>query len=243
MTDILGWEWIDFDELGSTNDKARELTAEPPAKRFVVTAETQNKGRGRRGRNWVGLKGNLFSTYALPLDIRLLGQFVFVISLSLQQTIKEMAPQADVKLKWPNDVLVNGAKISGILLEKGEGEYIIAGIGVNIIAAPGAASGLLYQATSLKEAGIETDRVSFLKAYLKRLNGFLELWEHQGFVAVRDLWLQNARGLGTEITVTTEKEVKRGIFRGVDDDGLLLLEKAGHLTKIYAGDVFYKEEK
>ena len=52
MTDILGWEWIDFDELGSTNDKARELTAEPPAKRFVVTAETQNKGRGRRGRNW-----------------------------------------------------------------------------------------------------------------------------------------------------------------------------------------------
>lgn len=154
-----------------------------------------------------------------------------------------MAPQADVKLKWPNDVLVNGAKISGILLEKGEGEYIIAGIGVNIIAAPGAASGLLYQATSLKEAGIETDRVSFLKAYLKRLNGFLELWEHQGFVAVRDLWLQNARGLGTEITVTTEKEVKRGIFRGVDDDGLLLLEEAGHLTKIYAGDVFYKEEK
>ena len=229
MTDILGWEWIDFDELGSTNDKARELTAEPPAKRFVVTAETQNKGRGRRGRNWVGLKGNLFSTYALPLDIRLLGQFVFVISLSLQQTIKEMAPQADVKLKWPNDVLVNGAKI--------------AGIGVNIIAAPGAASGLLYQATSLKEAGIETNRVSFLKAYLKRLNGFLELWEHQGFVAVRDLWLQNARGLGTEITVTTEKEVKRGIFRGVDDDGLLLLEEAGHLTKIYAGDVFYKEEK
>lgn len=82
-----------------------------------------------------------------------------------------------------------------------------------------------------------------MKAYLKRLNGFLELWEHQGFVAVRDLWLQNARGLGTEITVTTEKEVKRGIFRGVDDDGLLLLEEAGHLTKIYAGDVFYKEEK
>lgn len=156
MTELNGWYWQDKAETGSTNDDVFQLSQNPPAPKFVITAVRQNAGRGRRGRSWIGLDGNLFMSLGVREELKDLGQLVFVVSLSLAEVIAGLG--ADVKIKWPNDVLVGGAKISGILLEKAENEYITIGIGVNINAAPQLDT-LLYRSTSLKDNGIVIDRL------------------------------------------------------------------------------------
>ena len=237
------WLWLSFGELSSTNDKALELCLEPPAEKFVVTAVHQTKGRGRRGRSWIGLDGNLFMTQAIPLDLKFIGDIVFMVSLSVLETIKDISPNSDVKLKWPNDVLVEGCKISGILLEKAANGYIIAGTGINIQSSPDVGKDTIYKAASLKDFNIKTDNTKFLKIYLKKFDDNLDLWQKKGFQAIRDIWLQHAKGLNEEITANLEHESKTGVFKGVDDNGALLLEQEGKIIKIYAGDIFYKKEE
>lgn len=242
MERIGNWRWYEFASLESTNDKAKEMSEDAPADEFVVTAVKQTKGRGRRGREWLSLDGNLFMSLGLTCELRYLGQLIFVVSLSLLEAIKKLGPDLDVKLKWPNDVLVNGKKISGILLEKGEKEYIIVGIGVNIKVAPSRDEGLIYPATSLQDVGISTDRLDFLKVFIQVFDSNLAIWQNEGFAKLRSTWLQYAKGLGEEIMVKLENEPKNGIFNGVDDNGMLLLKTKTGIEKIYAGDVFYKEE-
>lgn len=242
MENLHGWHWEDFAELGSTNDYAAGLSAQPPAPRFAVTAVKQTAGRGRRGRSWQSLEGNLFMSLGLEIEQQRWGELVFVISLALLETVRALKPEIDISLKWPNDVLVAGNKISGILLEKGAGMYIIIGIGVNIVSAPAASGSLLYQAGSLAENGIRTDRVTFLKAFLQQFNCGLERWNRQGFAPVKELWLQAAKGVGSEIRVNLPRESLSGIFKGLGDDGCLLLETAGEIKKIAAGDVFFRQD-
>lgn len=243
MLQNTNWCWQDYPEVESTNDTARELSHNPPHSKFVISAQKQTRGRGRRGRSWCGLDGNLFMSLAQPLEARLMGQLVFVVSLSLFQTLKEIAPSAPLKLKWPNDLLLDNHKISGILLEKGAGMYIITGIGVNICAAPASKAEVLYPAASLKDYGIETNRFEVLQSYLRWFDYYFELWQSQGFSLIREKWLQNVKGLHREIVVNLETESKNGIFEGIDEQGLLLLRTGGEIQKIYAGDVFYKNEK
>ena len=237
------WLWLSFDELSSTNDKALELCLEPPAEKFVVTAARQTYGRGRRGRSWISLEGNLFMTQAIPLDISFIGDIVFMVSLSVLDTIKFISPNLDVQLKWPNDVLVEGCKISGILLEKAANGYIIAGTGINIKSSPSPDCHTIYKTSSLKDFNIKIDSIEFLKIYLKKFDDNFNLWQKRGFSAIKDIWLQHAKGLDEEITVNLENESKVGIFKGIDDKGALLLEQEGKIIKIYAGDIFYTEEK
>lgn len=237
------WLVLSFEELGSTNDKAKELSANPPAQKFVVTAQKQTSGRGRRGRVWQGLDGNLFMSQGFELELQHLSDMVFIISLSLLEALRLIAPNLKIELKWPNDVLVNGSKVSGILLEKAENEYIIAGIGVNVKAAPNLDNQASYSATSLKSCGIEVSATEVLGAYLKAFDKNFATWQTSGFEMIRNKWLQNAKGLQQEIKVNLEKEVICGIFRGIAQNGALLLEKDGKTEQIFAGDVFYKEEK
>lgn len=237
MTIIEDWNWMDLEEVGSTNDEALAFSVHAKNKKFVITACRQGNGRGRRGRNWVGLEGNLFMSLGLELPLHLLGQLVFVVSLSLAECLKKLAPQADVKIKWPNDVLVGGAKISGILLEKGHRNYVIVGIGVNIKKAP-QLSGVTYQMTSLADLSVEIDRIKFLQRFLKTLNRELQNWQQNGFAGLRNRWLTMATGLSAEIRVVQEQTEKRGIFSGVDENGMLLLKTNDKTEKIYAGDVF-----
>lgn len=242
MEYINSWKWFEYEETGSTNDDVKRLCADADkGKCFVVTAKRQNSGRGRRGRSWVSLEGNLFVSFGLEVDLKDLGQMIFIVGLSLLETIKHLKQDCDVKLKWPNDVLVNNRKVSGILLEKGEGDYLIIGIGVNITAAP-ETDNLLYPAVSLEAAGLKTDRIEFLKEYINCFDSNLSEWEQKGFTKLKERWLENAKNLGGEINIHTENGVKEGIFNGVDDNGILLLETPQGIEKIYAGDVFFKEK-
>lgn len=238
MTMLYDWEWTDYEETGSTNDEVRDLTSGAKGHKYIVTAQRQNSGRGRRGRSWVSLDGNLFMSMAIEVELKDLGQMIFVVSLSLLETIKVLFPQIKVNLKWPNDVLVNDRKVSGILLEKGEGDYLVIGIGVNIQAAP-KIEGLIYPAISLAEAGCKTDRIIFLREYVKVLDANYKTWQSKGFEKIKQRWLADVKSLGEKIKVHTDKEDKIGIFKGVDDNGTLLLGIDGQVEKIYAGDIFY----
>lgn len=236
------WQIMAYDEVSSTNDVGKELSLKPPSKYFVVVAQSQTSGRGRRGRVWHSPKGNLFMSLVFPMELRHLNDMVFLVSLSLYESVMAFSPQAEVKLKWPNDVLINSHKISGILLEKGENEYIIAGIGVNLVSAPQIRDRLLYPAAPLKDFGIDVSCQDFLTTYLKIFDANFELWLEKGFSSIREKWLSHAIGLHQEIKVNLEKESKIGIFEGISENGALLLRQKEKIIPILAGDIFYKKE-
>ena len=235
------WRIICFDELASTNDTALEYSQKVHGDSLVIKAERQTAGRGRRGRSWVGLDGNLFFSLLLEFDIKNLGALVVICALSLLQSIKRLKPKADVLLKWQNDVLLNGRKVSGILLEKGAGKYMVAGIGVNVKQSPETAN-MLYPVISLKQAGIDVSADELLKLYLKIFCDNINLFNEKGFDILRRRWLENAKGVGKRITVRQNDNTDEGIFRGIDDNADLLLERNGVIGKILAGDVFYESE-
>ena len=239
MLEIDGWKWIEKEEADSSNDEAINLSKEiSSAEKYVVTVKKQTSGRGRRGRSWVGYEGNLFMSFIQSFPLSKVGEVVFVVSLSLFESLKDLAPNINAKLKWPNDVLVENSKISGILLEKGAGDYLIMGIGVNLVGAPHL-EGVLYPAANLYDKGYDIDRLTLFKKYIEIYNKNCQIWNSQGFEPIRQKWLDNVKGLGEKIEVHTDKETKIGIFRDVDSHGALLLERNNDIEKIYAGDIFY----
>jgi len=242
MEYIGDWVLYEFDEVGSTNDEVHKLTKNITGEKVIVSAKSQTGGRGRRGRKWISLDGNLFFSMGFECDFKSWGAVVFSSSLSLWQTISDLKPLPDVKLKWPNDVLVNGCKICGMLLEKGEGDYLIVGIGVNIKTAPPLVD-TLYPCTSLRDVGIEVEKEVFLRSFMAHFDACVSRWKNEGFAPIRAEWLAHAKGLNEPVTVRMEKGEVEGIFRGVDDCGSLLMETTDGIQKIYAGDVFYTQRK
>lgn len=237
MTEIEDWNYISLGQIKSTNDEARQYCIEPNQK-TIVRAESQTAGRGRRGRKWASGKGNLYFSMAFEFDLKNVGNLVMISSLSLAQVIEEYNPNARPSLKWPNDVLINNCKLSGILIEKGEGNYVIMGIGINVATTP-KKKYLLYKATSLHENDINCTAEEFLIAYVKKFNQNMMLLQKAQKLMLRGEWLKRACGIGQQITVCRENKVERGIFVGIDENMALLLNNRGRISKILAGDVFF----
>lgn len=236
------WLWEEKETTGSTNDDAVLLSATKTGEPFIISARTQTKGRGRRGRKWIAADGNLFFSQALPVDVRFLGQIVCLSAVSLWETVAKLLPSEYLaQIKWPNDVLIDNCKLSGTLLEKGENGYWVIGIGVNICVTPVAVE-LLYPATCLKDKGINIDRLAFLRSYIENFDNNYTLWQREGFTEISKKWLSAVKGLNEKITVRTDKETIEGIFTGIGGDGELLLTDNGKVRRIYAGDVFYIEK-
>lgn len=235
---IAGFEIISFAELKSTNDTAAEYAKNGAGQRLVITAQRQTAGRGRRGRKWQSLEGNLFFSVLLEFSLKNLGILVMASALGLLKTIKEFNPAADVQLKWPNDVLLNGAKVSGILLEKANADYMVVGVGVNIVQCP-EQSGMLYPVISLQKAGIIATPAQFLQKYLEQFAKNILL----DSANLRQEWLQNAKGVGQIIKIKQNGVEQTGIFAGIDENADLLLQTKDKIQKIMAGDVFYLGEE
>ena len=236
------WQITQYEEVESTNDIALDMANIIESGYYVIKAQKQTNGRGRRGRTWESLYGNLFFSMLFKFDIRKAGELAVICSLSLLQVIKKLNVLANVKLKWPNDVLLNSAKVSGILFEKANGDYIVAGIGVNIAQSPKNAE-MLYPVISLKEAGIDTSADDFLKLYLEVFTDNLNLYAENKFERLRKLWLDNAKGLNERVIVRQNGKDIGGIFRGIDESGALLSESNGKVSRILAGDVFFEERE
>lgn len=232
-----------FDSIGSTNAAALQAAEGGDVGRHWFAALEQTEGRGRRGRPWQSQKGNLAASLLLvfdaPGDYSGLG---FVAGVALCDTLLRLAPKQNFALKWPNDLLLNGKKLSGILLEaksvSGGRHAIAIGIGVNVVAAP---EGLPAPATSLAEAGVAVSAEevfaaltdSFAETFVRWQNGY-------GLPDVLDLWRRHAAGIGAPISVTTPTGPVSGIFETLDAQGRLLIRTdKGELKPISAGDVHF----
>lgn len=244
MTWPAGYRHIHFETIGSTNDEARRLAASGDAGPVWITAGEQTAGRGRRGRVWVSPKGNLMSTLLLnpQRPAAECAQLSFVSAVASADTVAHFAPDADVKVKWPNDVLANGRKISGILLESasagGEPYFLAIGIGINLAHFPPDTE---FAATALAALDINPPPIGEALAQLAAsFAKWYELWRAQGFSPVRDAWLARAANLGSRIRARLTNEETSGVFEGIDETGALLLrESSDRLRTIAAGEVFF----
>lgn len=230
------WKWYDVESTSSTNDEIKNIVKES-TEPVVVSAKRQTGGRGRRGRKWQGIEGNLYFTYSLEILPEELSRIVCLVGLSLAKTTQKLAPRKQVQIKWPNDVFLEGGKLSGILFENIKENLWGIGIGVNIAGAP-ALENQPYKAMSLKECGILLDRIDFLRYYLQNFAADLAEYRQKGFAGIKEQWLKMALNYRKTITVKTEKAEKTGIFLKLDDNGYLILKTSAGEERILAGDLF-----
>ena len=222
------------EELDSTNSEARRLAEAGEAGPVWIVTDRQTAGRGRRGRAWDTADGNLATTLLLT-PMANFAQLSFVAALAVADTALEFAPHAAVTVKWPNDVLADGKKLAGILLESGQG-WLAIGIGINMAAYP---EGTEFPATSLAQFVAPPSRDDALTVLAARFAHWYALWMEQGFESVRSAWLARAGGLGLPIRARLPHETRHGVFEGIDASGALLLNEQGTIRPISAGEVFF----
>ena len=254
-----GYRLESFDTIGSTNAVALERARAGDAGRLWLASAKQESGRGRRGRSWQTAEGNLAATLLLVPDCALskAATLGFVAGLALADALEAVAPLDRLaigvdgatglaggrfELKWPNDVLAGGAKLSGILLEStmlGAGRFAVAiGIGVNVIAHP---DDTPYRSTSLKALGSVCDAAQLFLALSDAWVDNERIWaDGNGIADIRRRWLNRAAGIGGEVAVTIGGDVARGRFETIDDEGRFVIRRDdGSSVVIAAGDVHF----
>ncbi|MBM3486809.1 MAG: biotin--[acetyl-CoA-carboxylase] ligase [Alphaproteobacteria bacterium] len=223
-------------ETDSTNDDCRRRIARGAGHGLAVRAERQTAGRGRRGRRWESPAGNLHLSLVVTIPDRPVAELAFVAGLATAEAVAVLVPANHaLRLKWPNDLLLDGRKLGGILIER-EGAFAIIGIGVNVAVAPQVAA---YPATALAAIGGPPVGLDDLA---RRIAAAIETWylrwRDDGFAPVRAAWLGRAAGLGETMEAHLPTTRLCGIFRTLDADGALVIEDAtGTMHRVTAADV------
>lgn len=245
-----------FDTVGSTNAVALERAAAGDTGPLWLVTQNQQQGRGRRGRQWQTLEGNLAATLLFTPEsgLKHAATLGFVAGLSLADALAAAAPdirfdasliaegRGRFELKWPNDVLAGGAKLSGILLESttlpNQRFALAIGIGVNVVIYP---DDTPYPATSLAALGSSCNAQRLFLALSDAWIENLRLWaEGRGLSAIRERWLKQAAGLNSQVAVRIDGEVVRGIFETIDDECRFVIRKPdGGQVAVSAGDVHF----
>ena len=163
--------------------------------------------------------------------------YSFLSAVALVNALEDVCSGIKIKCKWPNDLLIDGRKVSGILLETNGVDRLVVGIGVNVISFP--SDTVLYPATSLAENGFRIEKERVLEAFIKHFDIWQKRFRNEGKEAVLNAWRQKAYGVGEKITVNLPDKRLEGTFDGLDNNGCLLLNKEGKITKIMTGDVFF----
>lgn len=237
-----------LDEVDSTLNEAARIAPGLSGPEWIL-ARHQTAARGRRGRHWANPRGNLAATLVLfpreePGTAALRS---FVAALALYDAFVAVCGRSDgFALKWPNDVLLNGGKLAGILLESaGQGgtvRHLAIGIGVNLLDAPqpdAVEQGAVRPVSLLSETGTQVDAETFL-AHLAQAYARRELqFGTYGFGPIRTAWLDRAARLGETITARTGTSETTGRFQTVDDRGNLVLNTAGGSVIIPAAEIFF----
>ena len=244
----LGVGRISHAEIDSTNAEAFRIAAGFSGPVWII-AGMQTEGRGRRARPWVSPRGNFHATLVMQpqetADVVALRSFV--AALALRDALVAVTGLRDgVALKWPNDVLLNGGKVAGILLESARlgspAAVLCIGIGVNLIAAPDAAlleAGAVPPVSLLAETGVRVSPEAFLAALAPAYARWEAVFADQGFAPVRVAWLAQAARLGEVIHARTGTTRQTGVFDGIDARGNLILRTADGAVAIPAAEVFF----
>jgi BirA family biotin operon repressor/biotin-[acetyl-CoA-carboxylase] ligase len=255
-----GYRLAGFETIGSTNSEALAAASAGDPGGIWFAALQQTAGRGRRGRAWHSPPGNLAASLLIVPDATpdIVATLGFVAGVALNSGLSAILPggivrvgidgadgadgRSRIALKWPNDVLADGAKLAGILLEASKmadgRTAIIIGIGVNVVAAP---EGVPYPATSLKALGIERSAEDVFEALSDAWVDTFGLWDDgQGIGAVLERWRSSAAGIGAPVAVSQDGVVRRGIFETIDAAGRLIIrDDDGTRVPITAGDVHF----
>lgn len=234
-----------FDEIDSTILEARRRADRSDLGPVWLIAKTQTAGRGRRGRTWASLDGNLMATYLFatkrpPAEIALLS---FASGLAIAETIDEIIGAGRAALKWPNDVLIEGGKASGIMLDSGslgeDGVWAALAFGVNLAVAP---ENLDQRTTSLRALLPPDAAAPVPLTFLASMRPKLEAWsariDRDGFEPLRQAWLKRAHGLGQQVRVVQGEQTVEGRIAGLTSRGELELDTQAGRRLISAGDVF-----
>jgi len=234
-------------ETGSTNADllARLRTCDQLAEGFWLRAERQTGGKGREGREWVSPAGNLYVSTLVELQDGdpSAHSLAFVAGLAVWRTLRDLLPEnADIMLKWPNDVLVSGSKIAGILLER-QGDFVVAGIGVNVAEAPGI-PGRATTSIAAETSQVDSDADAVLDALAREFAVQVSKWRSQGLAATLSDWAEAAHPVGTPLSTTMPGgEAIQGTFDGLEKSGALRLRLPdGSTHAIHAGDVMLEAE-
>ena len=225
-------------ETGSTNDDLAELARAGAPEGLWLRAERQTGGRGRQGREWHSPPGNLYASTLVRLrpGDPPAPTLALVAAVALHEVASAFAGEAGIEIKWPNDLLVAGAKLSGILLER-LGDAVVIGFGVNLAEHPDETA---RPATSLGALGGAPDPAFFLEALAESFARWLGRWRDEGLAPIRLRWLAAAHPRGTALSTHTASGAwVEGLFDGLDESGALRLRLAdGSSQVIHAGDVF-----
>lgn len=244
-----------FDSIGSTNAEALERARAGERGPLWLVTDLQTAGRGRRQREWVSPRGNLAATILESVDVQppVAATLGFAAGLALEAALQTVSMESRMRsgasvqflLKWPNDVLADGKKLSGILLEAetiGGDLAVAVGMGTNVISAP---EGTPYPATSLAALGITAGAGDLFMALSDAWAEFRGIWDNgRGFGEIRSRWLDRAAGLGEPVSIQSSGTSVEGIFETIDETGCLII--AGHdgkRTPIAAGDVHFGSAK
>ncbi|MCO6186091.1 biotin--[acetyl-CoA-carboxylase] ligase [Rhizobium sp. L1K21] len=241
----LAFRHIALGDTVSTNLECFERARNGDPGGLWITAERQTGGRARRGRSWVSERGNLYSSLLLidPAPIEQLASLPLVISVALHDAIKPLLPlDREIAIKWPNDLLISGAKVSGILLEGEQlrdGRYaLVIGCGVNVAHKP---TETPYPATCLNDEGANVSAEELFARFYAAMAAMLQRWDQGRQTSqVVKRWRHAAKGIGEKIKVNLPDRTLEGVFADIDERGMLLLDQGnGNLKTIAAGDVFF----
>jgi BirA family biotin operon repressor/biotin-[acetyl-CoA-carboxylase] ligase len=241
----IGHTILYFDSVDSTNTVAQRFATDGAAEGTVVIAEAQTKGRGRLGRAWVSPPfRNLYLSVVLrpPIVTTVAPQLGLVAGVAAVDAARHWAPRATVK--WPNDVVIDGRKVAGILAEMdADGDrvrFVILGIGVNLnTTLEEFPDDLRDKAIGLcAAAGRPIDRIEFADHLLSRLEEHYDLFLREGFAAIRPLWESRASLIGRHVRIDAQAQRVEGVVTGLAEDGALLLRDAnGNEVRVVVGDV------
>ncbi|MBA4613243.1 biotin--[acetyl-CoA-carboxylase] ligase [Stappia taiwanensis] len=239
-----GFRVAAFSDVSSTNAVALEAAANGDEGNLWIVARRQTAGRGRRARAWVSEPGNLYASLLLidPATPERLAQLPIVAALALAHAVDHMCSAYHLaQLKWPNDLLIGGRKISGILIEASTGpdgrRAVVCGFGLNLAHHPDLPG---YPTADLAGLGYPVQPEAAYRALNQAMATQLDRWRREPFSAVLDDWRGRATGIGRPIRVRLADRELEGVFVGLDDEGRLLLRgEDGANRVISAGDVFF----
>lgn len=239
--DPAAWRLQVYEALGSTSDLCRTLAVAGEPGPLAILARRQTEGRGTQGRKWVSTAGNLFLSVLLRSreQARDVGQWSLLAGVALVEALLPLLPTpAALRLKWPNDVLLDGAKLAGILVEssaKADGtlDWLVVGIGVNLTAAPDLPD---RRTAAVAQVATPPGAEDMARLVLTRLSHWRQVRLLEGFAPIRAAWLEHAPALGTRLTLRLGGRSVGGSFAGLAHDGSLLLATGGRVHAFAAGE-------
>ena len=236
----MGIELHSYDSLDSTNNEVLRLIASGAAnEKTVVTATEQFAGRGRRNSNWESPAGGLYMTLVTKIrNVRIAGQLAYVASLAVRDAVSVYAAaNSTITCKWPNDLLLNGKKVSGILIETLD-DYYAVGVGINLSLVP---NSVADKAISMADLNFKVEPSEMLNRVILSFRYWNKVWRENDFYIVRTAWLDAAHGINQPIIVRFPDGAEvQGKFQGIDEEGALVLERVdGSNQKINAAEIFF----